>query len=480
MLWLALRFPRLVLEVLSRGRAPLETERAPWAVADAGRVLACDARAEALGVRPGMRLAAAWALASQLHVWPSNQAAKQETLEGIAAWMCRFTPRVSLQMPNGVLAEIEGSLRLFHGLATMVEQIRAGVDQMGLTPTLAVAPTARGAWWLASAGQEALILDRAVLEMALASLPIAVACDRPDALDLLHNIGITTIGELRGLPREGVARRFGQALLDGLDQALGRVPEPRNFFAPPLRFAAKLELPGEVTHAEGVLFAVRRLLVQLEGLLTARQAGVRRFLLTLLHRNVNPTVLDLGLASPCREVERFMQLLRERLSAHRLVKPVEAIRIEAENFVPLHAGTVDLFKGSHAESEAWARLVERLQARLGSEAVHGLGLHPEHRPERAWRAIAAEDRPLCADQSSGARPLWLIEPPRRLKEKGGVPLDAGPLELLAGPERIESGWWDEGEIARDYFIARAPSAALLWVFRERGTTGGWYLHGMFA
>ena len=178
MLWLALRFPRLVLEVLWRGRAPLEAERAPWAVADAGRVLACDARAEALGVRPGMRLAAAWALASQLHVWPSNQAAKQEALEGIAAWMCRFTPRVSLQMPNGVLAEIEGSLRLFHGLATMVEQIRAGVDQMGLTPTLAVAPTARGAWWLARAGQEALILDRAVLEMALASLPIAVACDR--------------------------------------------------------------------------------------------------------------------------------------------------------------------------------------------------------------------------------------------------------------------------------------------------------------
>ncbi len=427
-----------------------------------------------------MTLAAAWALASQLDVSPSDQAAKQETLEGVAAWMCRFTPRVSLQMPDGILAEIEGSLRLFRGLVTMVERIRAGVEQMGLTPTLAVAPTARGAWWLASAGRETLILDRAVLETALATLPVAVAYDKPDALDLLHNIGITTIGELRGLPREGVARRFGQALLDGLEQALGRVPEPRNFFAPPLRFAAKLELPGEVSHVEGVLFAAQRLLVQLEGLLAARQAGVRRFLLMLLYRNANPTVLDLGLASPCREVERFMQLLRERLSAYKLAKPVDAIRIEAENFVPLHAGTVDLFGGFYAESEAWARLVERLQARLGSEAVHGLDLHLEHRPERAWRALAAEERPLCGDESVDVRPLWLVEPPRRLKEKGGVPLDGGPLELLAGPERIESGWWDENEIARDYFVARAPSAALLWVFRERGTTGGWYLHGMFA
>ena len=59
-----------------------------------------------------------------------------------------------------------------------------------------------------------------------------------------------------------------------------------------------------------------------------------------------------------------------------------------------------------------------------------------------------------------------------------MPHDDGRLELLAGPERIESGWWDGGEVARDYFIARAPSSALLWIFRARG--GGWYLHGLFA
>ena len=480
MRWLALRFPRLVLEVLSRGRAPFESERVPWAVADAGHVLACDTRAEALGVRPGMGLAAAWELASWLHVWPRNQMAEQEMLEGVAAWMCGFTPRVSIQAPNGILAEIEGSLRLFRGLAAAVEQIRAGIDQMGLTPLLAVAPTARGAWWLASAGQETSILNRAELEMALATLPVAVACDRPDALGLLHNVGITTIGELRDLPREGVARRFGQTLLAGLKQALGRAPEPRKFFAPPPCFAAKLELPGEVTHAEEVLFAARRLLVQLEGLLAARQAGVRRFLLILLHRNAGPSILDIGLASPGREAERFVQLLRERLFAFKLVRPVEAIRIEARNFVPWHGGTTDLFKGSSVDSEAWSRLIERLQARLGSEAVHGLGLHSEHRPERAWRALATGERPLRGEEGTGGRPLWLVDPPRRLKEKGEVPHDSGPLELLVGPERIESGWWDDGEIARDYFIARGPNAALLWVFRERGTSGGWYLHGMFA
>ena len=398
----------------------------PRAVADAGRVIACDLQAETLGVRPEMGLTAAWAFAPQLCVWPYNQAAALAALEGIAAWMCRFTPRVSLQPPQGVLAEIEGSLRLFRGAAALLERISAGVDQMGFTVTPAMAPTARGAWWLASAGREALVPDRVALEAALAALPVAVACEGADTLGLLRNIGITTIGELRSLPREGVARRFGQALLDGLEQALGDAPEPRDFFVPPAHFAAQLELPGEVTHAEGVLFAARRLLVQLEGLLAARQAGVRRFLLILLHREVSPSILAVELASPGRETQRFVQLLRERLSMHMLVEPVEAIRIEASDFVPLYHRTVDLFGGPQSESEGWARLVERLRARLGGGAVHGLGLHPEHRPERAWRPLAPGERPPPGGAGTGARPLWLVEPPRRVKGNKGGPLYTSP------------------------------------------------------
>ena len=44
--------------------------------------------------------------------------------------------------------------------------------------------------------------------------------------------------------------------------------------------------------------------------------------------------------------------------------------------------------------------------------------------------------------------------------------------------RIESGWWDGNNVARDYFVARMQNEALVWIYRERG--GGWYLHGLFA
>jgi protein ImuB len=94
-------------------------------------------------------------------------------------------------------------------------------------------------------------------------------------------------------------------------------------------------------------------------------------------------------------------------------------------------------------------------------------MHAEHRPERAWRAVAA-GRAAAAEAPPGPRPLWLLEPPRRLGE--------GEFVLLAGPERIESGWWDGDDVARDYFIA-ARGASLAWIYRARE---GWFLHGLFA
>jgi hypothetical protein len=51
------------------------------------------------------------------------------------------------------------------------------------------------------------------------------------------------------------------------------------------------------------------------------------------------------------------------------------------------------------------------------------------------------------------------------------------LRLLSEPERIESGWWDGADIARDYYTALDSHGVRLWVFRERHAPHGWFLHG---
>jgi protein ImuB len=257
-------------------------------------------------------------------------------------------------------------------------------------------------------------------------------------------------------------------LLVELDSALGAVPEPRAFFLAPSSFAAKLELPVEVTHAEGLLFGARRLLVQLEGLLTAQQAGIRAFVLKLIHSHAVETTVQVALASPARAAERFAQLLREQLGGLKLIKPVEAIGLEASDFVPLHGTSAGMFGDPAAEAEGWARLVERLRARLGHDAVCGLATQPDHRPEYAWRRVEPGEWDPREFGHLGPRPLWLLEPKK---------LNEGELTTLAGPERIESGWWDGDDAKRDYFIARLADGSLAWAYREAGE---WYLHGLFA
>jgi protein ImuB len=468
MLWLALCLPSLALEARLRGHARFELE--PWAIAEKRAVFACNASAHGLGVRPGMGLAAAWAVAPGLQSLPRDQHAERRALQAIAGWLCRFTPGISLQPPQGVLAEIEGSLRLFGGLERLAGDVRSGLAGMGFAARLAAAPTARGAWWLALAGVETLIEAPAELQPALAALPVEVLECGPAALELLGHLGIATLGELMRLPREGLAHRFGQRLLRDLDRALGRCPEPRELHVPPACFASGLELPAPLHEAGAVLFAARRLLGELEGFLAARHAGVRRFTLEFVHHGRAPSQARVNLAAPGRDAEHFARLLRERLETFALPAPAQAIGLRATGLVPLPGMTAELFRDAHAGGEEWLRFVERLQARFGGEAVHGLALRAEHRPERAWQAVAVGAGAPGVGVVPGPRPLWLLDAPRRIEEGG--------LALLAGPERIESGWWDGDEARRDYFIARTGSGSLVWIYRERA--GGWFLHGIFA
>ena len=448
----------------------------PCAVTERQRILVCDAKAATRGLLAGMPVTAALALAPGLRLRERDAAAETEALLGIAAWAMQCTPNVALDFPDLLLLEVSGSLKLFGGLREIEARLRQGLAAMGYSARLAAAPTARAASWFARAGRQCLIADAALLEGEISALPLSVLqCAEEEAL---ASIGACRIGDLLALPRDGLARRFGQGLLAALDQALDRLPDPRGFCVLPEKFCAAIELPAEATQAEALLFAARRLLAQLEGFLAARAAGTRRLALTLSHRAVPATRIELGLVAACREARHFALLLRERLQQTALPEPVSTIALEVQAIEPLEHSNQSLFSDELRQEGNWPRLVERLRSRLGAAAVYGIGLCADHRPECASAEAEPGAKQLALDFNP--RPFWLLERPQALEEKESVPCHHGPLRLLAGPERIESGWWDGADMARDYFIARATDEALLWVYRERSPAGAWYLHGIFS
>jgi len=484
MLWVALELPALPLQIVERGgisRQPCVVSEGP---AQRPLVVCANAAAKAAGIREGQAVAAAKALAGELRAIPRDERSERETLERLAAWALQFTPMVALD-GQGIVLEVASSLRLFEGHAKLSSAIRRGVHDLGFHATLGIAPTAFAARTFARAEARGLqvraCLDAAHLRERLADLPLFFLDWPEKTLARLTDLGILRLRDMLELPSEGVARRFGPEIVASLGHLIGRLADPRLPYVPPPRFHARLELPAEADGVEALLFPLRRMLVEFEGAMRGRGAGVQRLDLVFDHGRKARTRLALDFASPEREAEFILAIAREKLGRLTLSASTVAVALHAEALLGYLPRNAAWLPGASEQAIDRARLIERLTARLGNDRVFGIAIKDDHRPERNWSAACARKRRASAERTiAGRRPAWLLHRPQRLLAQDGQPGFQGPLELLAGPERIEAGWWDGAEVSRDYYVAMNANGETYWIFREHRSQQGWYMHGVFA
>ena len=376
--------------------------------------------------------------------------------------------------------EVAASLRLFGGLPALLRLVREDLAAMDLAAQLAVAATPLAALWLARAGGAAVCPDLTATRAALAAVPLSALELAPSLARRIEGFGLHRIGDLLALPRSSLGARLGKAFVIDLARALGEVADPQACFVFPERFEQGLELPAPVTAAPVLLFAARRLIAALAGWLAVRNAAVREIECLIDHGHGVITAVPVAFSAPAHTSARIERVFKERLDALVLSAPALALRLRAPRPEPREERSHALFDGAGQRHEALAELMDRLVARLGSQAVRGLACHADHRPELASRAGPEAPAAGLPAPANPPRPLWLVDPPETLHETRGRPQRAGPLTLLAGPERIESGWWDGGDARRDYFVAIDGEGRRLWIFRDPRPPGGWFLHGWFA
>ncbi|MGF1546834.1 MAG: DNA polymerase Y family protein [Thiotrichales bacterium] len=481
MLWLALDFHELALDLVARGDPTAGA--LPLALftqsGNRQRITLANRAARALGIQAGMPSAAARSLAADLNPQRHDPEAEHAALRQLAAWAQQFTPVLSLQPPASLLLEIGDGLTLFGGAERLLAQITAEIAALGFQVRLGCAPTPLAAWWLARAGRPLPVTTPKMLMAALAPLPLGVLDLPAEIRQRLSGLGLVTLGDCIQLPRAGLARRLGTDLVGQIDRALGQHPDPRPTYNAPPRFVSRIPLPQPVDNTEPLLFLLRRLLLELSGFLRGHGSGALALNLQLLHSNQTPTLLTLGLLAPSREVEHLLALWREKLERHHLIAPVDGIQLSVDHLAALTGITPDLF---HTETHGgldFTQFLERLRSRLGPTALRQLASHADHRPEQAWR-YTDETTPTATAPLRTSRPLWLLDAPQPLESRAGQPYLHGPLVLLQGPERIESGWWDGSDMRRDYYLATNPRDQRLWVFRAFTRPPRWYLHGVFA
>ena len=438
-----------------------------------------------------------WAALLPLSLPPSPSPIDPASL---GTWALQFTPRVAL-LEDAVVAEVSGCARLFGGMEPLRLKVQAGAEELGAR--VAWAPTATAALALARQGAGPAERDgfRGPLTGILDPLPLHAITAVGQHHATLARVGCRTLGDVRALPRGGLSRRFGKALLTGLDLAYGLRPETHAWITLPETFHARLELMSRVETAPALLFGARRLLVQMAGWLAARRLGATAFTLRWCHDVMRAKDAGTGgeitvrTAQPMQNVEHFSRLLAEHLAKITLLAPAGDIELLASEVTPFVEECRSLIPETLRQGADSDLALERIQARLGQASVQRPVLYADHRLEwmQGWNSDPARRVRSQSQEPRHALPLptWVLEEPLRLIERNHRPHYQGPLQLLLGPDRVEGGWWPRSgsgaeaqplNVQRDYWLALSPHAGVLWVFQQRLARDqtAWFLHGSFA
>ncbi len=441
------------------------------------RIDRCNPAASIAGIHSGMSLTDALTLLPDLQIQPRNREAEQQQLEMLANWAWKYSSQISFD-PLMLLLEVQGSLKLFGGLRALLEGIQAEIGALGHELFYALAPVADSAALLARVRPGVQVLKPVHLHQALQNIPLRRVTRKKTLLELIDGIGLSTLGDCLNLPRPELARRVGPELMQLLDRLLGRTPAPRSLWRPRDRFEQRLLLPAEIIHRHALVFPARRLLQSLEGFLRSHGAVTQHLHWSFYHREREPTVFTQGLLQPAYQSERILELFSQAIESLQLHQAVVEIALKVEQWQLHEAQKTDLFGATEALQEI--AFLDRLQARMGRNAVCGLAPVADHRPERAWRYRSLQ-QPLSSSASGsspGDCPVWLLPQPQPLSLRQGQPVYRGVLRLQRFSQRIESGWWDGEDVSRDYYLAQNPLGQLLWIYQDR-RKNQWFLQGFY-
>jgi protein ImuB len=456
---------------------------------------AVDQAAATRGLTVGQRLADARALIPQLHTAAAAPDADAQDLNRLADWCHRYTPLAATDgLENGtagLVLDITGCAHLCGGEAALIEDLLLRLARFGMAAHAAAADTPAAAYGWARFGQGAR-LEGSQSRARLAALPVEALRLDGEQVVQLRRLGLQTIGDIMALRRAPLATRFGEALLLRLDHMFGLRHEPISPRRPVPCWQTRVTFPDGIGRREDIDRATRHLLDELCAGLEKAGRGARSLTLDCYRLDGAVQTIAIGTGKPVCTVVHLMRLFGEKLGAIDPGFGIEVMILSATATDPLVLHQSDLT--AHRAAHDLSDVIDRLKGRLGPKRVRCLVPRESHWPERAVRsapALSSSDATpwLCARP----RPVQLFTPPEPLEigehaEDGGAPRSfrwrRSDYRVLwaEGPERIEPEWWRGGgaESGRDYFWVQDGAGRRFWIYQNRNTDRGWYLHGLFA
>ncbi|NIJ52814.1 Y-family DNA polymerase [Dyadobacter arcticus] len=490
-------FRHLITDWTVIERPDLKGEQFVLAAPERGRLVvkASSSLALANSIEVGMLVADAKALFPSLEVIDDKPGKADELLEALAEWCIRYTPFAAVNLPDCLILDITGCAYLWGGERAYLKEIVVKLKNIGYDVSVAIADTIGASWAVSHYGQRKRIIDVNGQENALLTLPPAALRLDDIVLERMQKLGFYQIRNFINMPRSVLRRRFGQQLLDRIDQALGNAIEIIQPVQPIVPYQERLPCLEPIVTATGIQIALRRLLKMLCGRLAKEGKGLRSAIFKGHRVDGKMEQIDIVTNSGSHHVEHLFRLFELKISTIEPDLGIELFLLEApvvEDVDPVQETLWNL-SGS-ADDVSLMELLDRLAGRAGMQSIQRYLPDEHHWPERSIKVAASlTEKPETNWRTDRPRPVHLLLDPLPIQATSPVP-DYPPMlfrykgevhtiKRADGPERIEREWWLEQGLHRDYYCVEDQFGARYWIFRlghYDENNSKWFIHGFFS
>lgn len=498
--YLSIWIPQLVTDRAIKLRPELKDIAFVLAVPQRGRMVVRAASTMAIkqGIVTGMVVADARAMQPDLKIYNHKPGLEERLLTELAEWCLRFTPIAAIDAPDGLMLEITGCAHLWGGEQVYLSDIIAKLNNYGYTVSVAIADTIGTAWAMARYGKSSLVEPGCQLDALLRLPPAALRLEAP-VLERLHKLGFYKVSGFIHMTRTVLRRRFGQGLLDRIDQALGQAIEAIEPIQPATIFQERLPCLDPIRTAVGIGIALNKLLEQLCRHLAKENKGLRTAVFKGYRIDGVVEKIEIGTNRAVRNIAHLFKLFEQKIATITPALGIELFVLEAPLVEELSVQQESLWSVLGGdESTALASLLDRIAGRVGMSAIHRYLPAAHYWPERSIKpASSIYEKTGTAWKTDRPRPLCLLAQPEPVEVTVPIP-DYPPMLFIYkgqvhkikkadGPERIEREWWLEQGRVRDYYYVEDEAGARYWLFRsghyeqhKEQHTPEWFIHGFFA
>jgi protein ImuB len=462
-----------------------------------GRMMITGANetAERNGITTGMVLADARAIIPDLEVLDDKPDLPQKLLRKLAEWCIRFSPVVSVDIPDGLIIDATGCTHLWGGEENYLFDIIKRLNARGYDARAAIADTIGVAWAVSRFGKGNLVIQPGNHFEALFPLPPEALRLEEDSAVRLHRLGLHRVSQFINIPRASLRRRFGKHLLFRIDAALGKEDETITPVITPEPYQERLPCLDPIITATGIAIALDQLLQVLCLRMMQDQKGLRNAVFKCYRVDGKVVQIDIATNRASYHVSHLFKLFELKLASIDPGLGIELFVLDATKIEEYFSSQEKIWEDKGGlDDMRLSELIDRLAGKLGNDCIHRYLPDEHYWPERSYKPTTfLQEKSTVPWRIDKLRPLQVLKNPDRIEVTAPIP-DYPPMLFrykgkihkivkADGPERIEQEWWLQQGQHRDYYCVEDEEGFRYWLFRLGHYDDKfyqWFIHGFFA